>query len=182
MLIWVHAIKIIIGYYPPPERAATSHIEIHSARMNRLFFHSAEKLFSIAFPFKVTNEDGTYLVKTSTGIEIDSRISSDMIAMLEALRGRGFNSEWDFVQYFDEDISDLVWPLLTELLDAEDGYMRFDHDPIRVDGHKHPLNHADLFYTNGATFKLGLTKRLNLAEIIDILDRDTDCHFLQPVL
>jgi len=74
-----------------------------------------------------------------------------------------------------------LWGLLIELLNSEDGYLRFDHDAERENGHLHPLNHADLFYTNGATFKLGFHEKIKLDHAVDVLNLDTDCYYLSPV-
>lgn len=179
---WMHAIKIIINYYPPGDINTAGHLGILKAKMSRIFFSNDNKTFSMAFPFNVESKDGGHLVKTLSGIEIDSRLSSEILLTAEKLKERRFSSERDLVAHFDgEPAGRDFWPAFSEVLDAEDGYLRFDHDPDQEKGHKHPLNHADLFYTNGASFKLGLHHKVTLNEIIDILDRDTDCHYLSAV-
>ncbi len=63
----------------------------------------------------------------------------------------------------------------------EDGYVRFDRDEDRVNGHYHPLDHLDVFYSNKATFKLGLRAHLDESQFLDILDIGTECHYLNKL-
>lgn len=178
--LWMDSIKIIINYFPPHEDLVAAEIQVHNSRMSRLFYSSGPKTFSVAFPFRVEAGDGLFTVKTISGINVDSRLSSEILLIASLLKNNGLINEWALAEHFEGlgEASNDFWPVLAELLDAEDGYLRFDHDPDRRDGHKHPLDHADLFYTNGASFKIGLHKRIALDEIVDILNRETDCHYL----
>lgn len=182
--VWMDAVKLIINYTPPSERFVVAEIHVHNSRMSRLFYLSGAKTFSIAFPFRIDAGDNLFTVRTSDGIDVDSRLSSEILLIATLLKSNGLVSEWAMAEHFEDQggASAEFWPVLGGLLDAEDGYLRFDHDPDRRDGHKHPLDHADLFYTNGASFKIGLHKRLALEEIVDILNRETDCHYLNRVL
>ena len=182
--LWMDAIKIIINYSPPSKDFTAAEVHIHNSRMSRLFYLSGSKTFSIAFPFRIETGDGVFTVKTSSGIDVDSKLSSEILHIVTLLQGGGLVNEWALAEHFEDQggASAEFWPVLAGLLDAEDGYLRFDHDPERKDGHKHPLDHADLFYTNGASFKVGLHKKLGLEEIVDILNRETDCHYLGRVI
>ncbi|VVN41396.1 hypothetical protein PS664_05442 [Pseudomonas fluorescens] len=182
--VWMEAIKLIINYAPPSKEFTAAEIHIHNSRMSRLFYLSDSKTFSIAFPFRVDSGDNLFTVKTASGIDVDSRLSSEILLIATLLKNNGLVNEWALAEHFEDQggASAEFWPVLAGLLDAEDGYLRFDHDPLRKDGHKHPLDHADLFYTNGASFKVGLHKKLALEEIIDILNRESDCHYLNPVI
>lgn len=182
--LWMDCIKVIINYFPPAEVITAAEIHVHNSRMSRLFYCSGPKTFSIAFPFRIENDEDTFTVKTVSGIDIDSRLSSEILLVASLLKNNGLTNEWALAEHFETQggASSEFWPVLAELLDAEDGYLRFDHDPVRKDGHKHPLDHADLFYTNGASFKLGLHKKMALEEMIDILNRETDCHYLGRVI
>ena len=178
--LWMDSIKLIINYFPPHQAIIAAEIHIHNSRMSRLFYSSDSKTFSVAFPFRVEMGTESFNVKTISGIDIDSRLSSEILLIASLLKNNGLINEWTLAEHFESQggASNEFWPVLAELLDAEDGYLRFDHDPDRIDGHKHPLDHADFFYTNGASFKIGLHKKLVLDEIIDILNRETECHYL----
>lgn len=182
--IWMDAVKLIINYTPPSEEFTAAEIHVHNSRMSRLFYLSGAKTFSIAFPFRIDTEENLFTVRTPAGIDVDSKLSSEIVLMATLLKNNGLVNEWALAEHFEDQggASAEFWPVLSGLLDAEDGYLRFDHDPGRRDGHKHPLDHADLFYTNGASFKVGLPKKLALEEIIDILNRETDCHYLNRVV
>ncbi|MHC8381901.1 hypothetical protein [Pseudomonas sp. LB3P14] len=184
LTIWMDAIKVIINYSPPSKDFTAAEIHVHNSRMSRLFYLSGSKTFSIAFPFRIEAEGGMFTVKTASGIDVDSKLSSEILLIAKLLKNKGLVNEWALAEHFEDQggASAEFWPVLAGLLDAEDGYLRFDHDPVRKDGHKHPLDHADLFYTNGASFKVGLHKKLKLEEIIDILNRETDCHYLNRVI
>jgi len=184
--LWMDSIKIIINYSEPAEEIAAAKIHIHNSRMSRLFYSSGAKTFSISFPFRVEKIEGLFTVKTASGIDIDSRLSSEILLIASLLKNNGLVNEWALAEHFEDQggAASEFWPVLSELLGAEDGYLRFDHDPDpkRLNGHIHPLDHADLFYTNGASFKVGLYKRPDLEEIVDIVNRETDCHYLGRVV
>ncbi|QEO80898.1 hypothetical protein [Pseudomonas brassicacearum] len=182
--VWMDVVKLIINYAPPGEEFTAAEIHVHNSRMSRLFYISGSKTFSIAFPFRIFTVEGVLTVRTASGIDIDSKLSSEIMLVASLLKNEGLVNEWALAEHFEDQggASAEFWPVLAGLLDAEDGYLRFDHDPLRKDGHKHPLDHADLFYTNGASFKVGLHKKLALDEIVDILNRETDCHYLNRVV
>lgn len=182
--LWMESIKLIINYYPTNKEIASAEIHIYNSKMSRLFYSSDTKKFSVAFPFRIEENEGTFSVKTTSSIDIDSKLSSEIISIVNFIKNNGLSNEWTLAEHFENQggASSDFWPILSELLNAEDGYLRFDHDPASKNGHKHPLNHADLFYTNGASFKIGLHKKIALEEIIDILDQETDCHYLDRVI
>ena len=69
--------------------------------------------------------------------------------------------------------------LLYNLIIFEDGYLRFDfHDKENEREDYHPLHHVDFFYSNEATFKIGLSGMLNISECIDVLDRNKKCSYI----
>ncbi|OSI12532.1 hypothetical protein BWD07_05380 [Neisseria canis] len=72
----------------------------------------------------------------------------------------------------------LVYEILNSLLIMEDGYIRYDHDEERENGKLHPLYHYDIFYESGNTFKIGLTQKINVENLIDFVDITTDCHYI----
>lgn len=177
---WMNLIKLMISYYPPSQPQIAAKVVLKVSKMSRVFFVSNNQTSSLAFPFHVEIEEERTVVRTFSGREIDSRISSDILALVAVLQDRPVLDAWDFLEFSDQsgELSDDFWPVFSELIDAEDGYLRFDHDPKNQKGHLHPLDHADLFYTNGAKFKLGLDKTLDIEEVISMLDVETDCHYL----
>ena len=64
------------------------------------------------------------------------------------------------------------------VLSFEIGYLRYDYDERYNNGDIHPLNHLDINFTNGSTFKLGLKEKINQTVLDDIVDTGTNCHYL----
>ena len=60
------------------------------------------------------------------------------------------------------------------------GY-RYDHDEGRSNGHIHPLHHFDVFYSSGSTFKLGSADGVSKEQFVDVLNLNTNCHFVSPI-
>lgn len=158
-------------------------------KMSRLFFIKDKKYFSIAFPFFVTNDENIYTFSFKNRIEIDSQLSSKVISIINC---NDFKSDCsiDFISPIceEEQCDENFWFFLRELLLMEDGYVRYDYDKETHDkyneigeGHKHPLNHYDLFYSSDTTFKIGLENTLNEHEFIDLFNMYTDCLYLKKV-
>jgi len=106
--------------------------------------------------------------------------------LLSLLKSQTINSD-NCLEFIDPitDYDQNLWITLRDLLILEDGYVRYDKDEegfnkAKVDGneHRHPLNHLDIFCTNQATFKLGLKQKYADIDFIDLMDRNTDCKYL----
>lgn len=63
----------------------------------------------------------------------------------------------------------------------ECGYLRYDYDVEYQNGHIHPINHLDVNYSVGSTFKLGFQDIITIEDFIDILDLKTNCHYLNKI-
>ena len=177
----MRSIKMMsIGINEPTDTAAATVVLIVS-KMSRLFFISPKRIFSINFPFFVMEESGGLRFRSHAHKNIDSKATSDILALLE---NEELLNSFEILR-FAEPILDAcaadehIWSLFRELLLVEDGYIRYDHDEERADGHRHPLHHLDVFYSNGSTFKLGLPSAIGSRDLEDLLDLGTDCHFIR---
>ncbi|EGM77883.1 hypothetical protein Rhein_1968 [Rheinheimera sp. A13L] len=154
---------------------------IITEKMRRVVCRLESKIFSVSLPFTVRFQDDSVLFESKTSGIIDSILVSNALSVLNSEKLR---SESCVAQLADL-IIDMsyskpeLWSFLKELLFLEDSYLRFDHDSKNENGSLHPLNHLDVFYSNSATFKIGLHKKIESSDFIDILDVKTDCHFLQ---
>jgi hypothetical protein len=185
ILLWMSTIKSFLAQQPAElgQEAATLSIVVRS--MSRLFCESSggRKIFSLAFPFTVREANDEFLFFSREGIPIDSRVSSEIVSLIE--NGRVLEA-MDFSHFIDPiieatEVDELMWALLRELMVAEDAYVRYDWDEERADGHRHPIHHLDLYYSSGSSFKVGLAAGINQGTLISILDVDVDCHYLhQP--
>lgn len=188
ILIWMDAIKAFLVNLPAAPDQSTAVLSINVMSMSRLFceLDGGRKIFSVAFPFSIhiDDKDGTFSFYSREGLLIDSRVSSQLVALVE---GSGVLEAADFGYFFDSiidavDVNQDIWPLLRELILAEDGYVRYDWDTTRANGHLHPEHHIDLCYTANSTFKIGLRSRIDCSALISILNIETDCLYLQPLL
>lgn len=90
------------------------------------------------------------------------------------LRNLEFAESVDDIAQFDL----RIWALFRDLLISEEGYIRYDYDEEHENGHHHPINHFDVFFSNSSTFKLGLHSRTDIDAFIDLLDSNTECHYV----
>ncbi|MCH9740954.1 MAG: hypothetical protein K0U38_08970, partial [Epsilonproteobacteria bacterium] len=150
-------------------------------KMNRLFFFTNKKYFSIVFPFFVIKEEEDYLFSFKKNkIEIDSRLISQVISIIKCDEFKA-NCSLEFAQPicdYQDECDENFWEFLRELLLMEDGYIRYDYDAEHENGNLHPLNHYDLFYSSDATFKIGLNQELEEKDFLDLLDIKSDCKYL----
>lgn len=159
---------------------SSGQITLQISKMSRLFFITNDKMFSVNFPFVAVEKDGCLIFRSIHHENVSSMVASHVLAILESTD----SLESREVFHFAEPISDLCesdvdfWCLFRELLTNEDGYIRYDHDQVRSNGHVHPLDHLDVFYTTGNTFKLGLNSNISLGNFADVLDVSTNCHYV----
>lgn len=178
----MRSIKIMLLPTIPAPGAIGSMVLIID-KMSRLFFVLEDKIFSINFPFVVLEDGDTLAFRSIHHSNINSIVTSQVLSLLD-IDNMFENRE---VLNFAEPISDLcrydedIWCLFRELLLQEDGYIRYDYDVERVNGHLHPLHHLDVFYSTGNTFKLGLKHNVSLVNFSDVLNVNTNCHYVAPI-
>lgn len=182
--LWMETIKNYLAGQPAEEKDTVARLSIHIDSMCRLFctIEGGKKIFSLSFPFSVTLKNDQYRFFSREGVEIDSRVSSNVIALIETggiLRAQDFSTFIDPIMEMSE-YDPQLWTLVRELMIAEDGYIRYDWDEERQDGHRHPLHHLDVYYSNGNTFKVGLGQQISQPNLVEILDSATNCHYLRP--
>lgn len=81
-----------------------------------------------------------------------------------------------------QDLSDsavLIGIRLFEILMLiEPAYVRYDYDPNSARGLIHPLCHFDYNFIEGHHYKIGLHGRVNLLQIEDMINKDTECWYV----
>lgn len=157
-------------------------------KMSRLFFFKENKYYSIVFPFNVYENETKLRFTFNDEYEIDSQLISNVISIITS-DSFDFKCSLDFAEpiyEIENDFDDNFWTILRELLLIEVGYIRYDKDEIghkkakdEGEEHRHPLNHYDIFYSNKASFKLGLTNEISDEDFIDLLNTKTDCKYLK---
>ncbi|MFV0681216.1 hypothetical protein [Ottowia sp.] len=162
---------------------AVGEMTLQVEKMNRLIFDFEKKIFSINFPFTAIEDNNALTFRSNHHPKIDSKVASEVLSVIT--KSEKFESKE--VLHFADPISDYCqfdddfWSLFRELLMFEDGYIRYDHDESRSNGHLHPLHHFDVFYSSGSTFKLGSANGVSREQFVDVLNLNTNCHFVSPI-
>lgn len=151
------------------------------SKMSRLFYFSDNKFFSITFPFSVTENVGQFEFSSKSVKIIDSKVTSDVIGVISQNGFQEIECALEFVDPIVEisDYEQFFWPFLLNLFMYEDGYIRYDYDEKFEKGDHHPLNHYDIFYSSLSTFKIGLRNRLEADTMLEFLDSNEICHYLE---
>ncbi len=163
-------------------------ISLHIDKMSRLFIDRNESIHTFQFPFSLSEEDSSGMLKIFyEEIELESKVTSILLSIfggdnqcftsIEAMIDEFCDIMDDFSISSDQE-RNAYWRIFQFLLLFEPGYLRYDYDPANCNGNRHPLNHVDLYYTGNNTFKLGLHNRINSSQLMDILDINTECLFL----
>ncbi|WFF79307.1 hypothetical protein [Delftia tsuruhatensis] len=184
ILIWMETIKFFLIHQQPIAEKVSAKLTIEVCETSRLYcqLESGRKIFSIAFPFSLSKEIDELLFFSREGVNIDSKISSEIISLINH---SGVFEKQDFSSFIDpifeySEYSPEIWSLMRELMLAEDAYIRYDWDEKRQDGHNHPLHHLDICYSNAGTFKVGLPYQISREMLAEMLDKKTQCHYLRP--
>lgn len=180
--ILMKALKTISVYVEPSPDAVVGTMKLHISKMSRVFFFKDNKYYSMAFPFTIEDKNGQLSFSSADIEDIDNYITSKVLSVINDNNSNN-GSLWAFfeplLEIEDQNMAPGFWPFFKMLLTYEDGYIRYDVDHIRIDGDKHPLHHFDIFYSNNPTFKIGLRAGISNELMIDLLDRNTDCHFFR---
>lgn len=186
LVLWMNTIKAFLSNQPAPTGQEEAQLSIVIKSMSRLFLglNNGKKLFSVSFPFNVRSVDGELLFFSREGIPVDSRMSSQILGLVED-SAFGVLAASDFYSFIDPIMEAVesdasLWTLLRELLLAEDAYVRYDWDEERANGDLHPVYHLDFGYSSSGTFKLGLSRAIDHASLVSILNVEVDCHYLLP--
>ena len=176
---------VLIKDLPKQNDDGKINLILYVDRMSRIFISENNKIHTFHFPFFVS-ENGGYVKAYYNSLEIENWIISIIRSTFNAQNEvQGIedllDSFWSASR--DVDVSDsqikLYKGLLTFLLSFEAGYLRFDHDEVHGDVLMHPANHLDFYYSNKATFKIGLDGELGHDCFINILNKNTPCSFLK---
>lgn len=180
LTILMKTVKILLVNNSPGEEQTVGKIVLLVDKMSRIFFVSPTKVYSIAFPFVVSDGEDGLNFRTHSHSGVTHRVSSDVLSLLESADVFDSSEVIAFAEPVDEiaQFDTEIWTLFRELLLNEEGYIRYDYDTQREKGHYHPTNHIDVFFTSGATFKLGLHEQTNIDDLVDMLDAATECRYV----
>lgn len=156
-------------------------------KMSRIFFVSDDKVYSVIFPFNLKIDNGILTLNYKNMLEIDSLALSNLIILLKnpLIQSESCLDFIDPILDLESEHPEKYWMLFKDLLTTEDGYIRYDKDLIGYNEakkkkreHRHPIHHLDIFYTNAATFKIGLNNAIIDRDFIDTVNTETNCKYL----
>lgn len=156
-------------------------------KMSRLIFQIENKYFSFNFPFNIEVDKVKSKIRvydSELGIDIDDKMVSFLISIFnqKITTNRSLEDIYYEAVYGDDNLNiDDIWNLVERMSMFECGYLRYDYDVEYQNGHIHPINHLDVNYSVGSTFKLGCKDIITIEDFIDILDLKTNCHYLNKV-
>lgn len=184
ILLILNTIKIIIANIKLNNPKGKIILKIE--HMSRLFYEVENKIFSIQFPFFIQKDDKANfrIYDNDTGIDIDSKINSLLIGIFEKYDLEIITFEDFFTGLFQvaeegENIEpEVLWKLIKKLLLFETGYLRYDYDEKHENGKLYPLNHLDINYESNSTYKIGLNDKIKVEHLIDIVNINSECSFL----
>lgn len=190
--LWVKTLQIFYTYkgtLSNNERSSNDEVGIY-IQNGRVYYESQDTIFSVYFPFSIIKKENNLdYFSHRYCTNITNAVISFIISIIDAQHFdfHNFNKLHDVITSPDEDfdlpVSNFyIWEFISHLFLINDGYIRYDYDLERQDGYRHPLHHFDIFYQNNVTFKIGLNNGMNFDTFQDILDKDSDCHFLQKPL
>ena len=156
-------------------------------KMSRIFISENDKIHSFNFPFLLSIQDEKYALSfngfqlTNASCSILARVFNEISE--EDTVDNILEQYWEISSDFSltSEENKLYSQLITYFLSFEPGYLRFDHDEKNGDKDYHPVNHIDFNYTNGATFKFGLSKSIEYEKLIDIVNLHTPCAYLKDI-
>lgn len=154
--------------------------------MNRLFFFTNKKMFSIRFPFHVSVYPQVRF--DLDNIPIDAKMISDVTTMIEA-EAYDSTDALDFISPiadYQETINPNIWVIMNYIMTYEIGYVRYDDD---IEGYenacragtpkKHPRYHYDVNLDSNAVFKIGSPAKLSPDKFVEFLDNTKERFFLK---
>lgn len=144
-----------------------------------------KKIVIMSFPFSISSEFGSILLKyknKDVGAREISMIKSVLKYMYDETKNLTLYDSIIEVLYdmeLNDDEEEIVLnDMVVELLSFSEGYIRYDYDPENELGEIHPLYHLDIFFSNQSTFKIGLPRRYEIKDLLDLLDYEKPCRYL----
>lgn len=180
----------LLTYGTRIDRPTKDHLVLRIDKMKRLFVVQEHKITTFNFPFGVEEnplDNKVTIFDPLTDMELDGanlailrNIFYELIDSEDFLSLKDLDSDLEkIMDSFDKHTEkDRLWSIMKYLMEFEVGYLRFDYDLERKNGRMHPLNHLDINYSTGVTYKIGLNSKKSVTELIDILDLNTECSFI----
>ena len=167
--------------YNPQVVNADNKVMLIVSDMNRFFFCTKKKMFSVMCPFHVN--DYPSIVFDFNQIPVDSAMLSFIVKFLCSAEYKT-ETAFDFIAPIEDEQergNKDCWVVVRHLLTYELGYIRYDDDiegfnKACREGHpkRHPHYHYDINIDSQATYKLGLSGQITPEKFVDFVDNNKD--------
>lgn len=176
--ILITSMGIIIYNYQYRDNilSSTEKIIFMHDNMQRIYFCSKEKIYSITFPFTIiTTENELYFSNYKVP---KFKINAIIVEYLKEFFSNSAIENADFLELWLEfttekqlkgEVYNCMLMLIITLLECEPGYLRYDHDIEHADAKTHPEHHLDIYYSNSLTFKLGIRHAIDHQSMASII-------------
>lgn len=189
IILLLETVKMFSTGIVIPDSERKGKVILKIDKMSRLFFEIENKCFSFNFPFSIkeSTEKEIIVYDCILDISLDAKIISIFLSIFSAKVLDKESLEDIFFELLEvEDLvsnkisnRNIVWKILEKLMLFESGYLRYDYDLEYENGLMHPINHLDICFSSGNTFKIGLHDNYNIERLVDIMDIQTECYFLE---
>lgn len=119
---------------------------------------------------------------------VNSLIENGQIMPIDYAISEGTKNYDADIQASNNTDDSFLYRFITEMLSFEEGYIRYDFDEENSSEkiymnecekkYLHPTYHLDIFLHTYSTFKVGLSKKINVVDFQNILSPNVNCHFL----
>lgn len=165
-----------LQYWEGNKEIKRPYLCLDSEKTHRLFLVDVDKIISFGFDIRVKFNSEYNRV---AGLFLHQYpITSREISEARQILSNNMDTQSLYCyNMLEEDsmILDTSLRLFEFLLFYEWGYVRYDFDPSSAKEGTHPVNHFDINFSKLISYKLGLRKKIELDEFIDMIDKEKDC-------
>ena len=180
-------LEILISFWTGnPKKPTIPYVIIkNDVSFQRAIIVCQDKIFSFSFSYHLHVNNKDYDKRSNNiieyyykGFRIGTKAISEARALINSYNAVENNTYCYTILDVDESTSEEAFVLFESLYMIEPGYIRYDHDPNRADPIAHPLDHLDINFSKDVVYKIGLSNRIGISGIEQILSAIPQCPYL----
>lgn len=180
-------LEILISFWTGnPKKPSIPYVIIkNDVSFQRAIIVCQDKIFSFSFCYNLHVNNKDYNDRSNNiieyyykGFRIGTKAISEARALMNSYNIAENNTYCYTILDVDESTSEEAFVLFESLYMIEPAYIRYDHDPNHADPIAHPLDHLDINFSKGVSYKTGLLNRIGINEIEQILSAIPKCPYL----
>lgn len=161
----------------------------YESEERRIYLVDVDKIISFGFLFNIklgvedVNAKDNYISKFQYRVfDFDPKNISQAKSILKNVSDKDSLPLYCYESFnFDENdgVDDYSRILFEQILFTEAGYFRYDHDGVKSDPVFHPRHHIDVNYSHHVSYKIGISNKLDLTQIRDLVNKKSQCRYLK---